>query len=447
MRLRPPTHAGLTVLILRADLAVTMDGDLGIVADPELVIDDGQIVSVAPRRRGPDEVQTADADVVDLPGRWLLPGLVNAHTHAAMSLLRGYADDVPLDRWLEDRIWPVEANLDADHIHAGTLLAATEMLAGGVTTFADMYLHMDGAAEAVRTVGSRAILAPGLLEALGPMDETLAAAVDFVQRWDGGADGRIRVHLGPHGVYTCPPGFLRDIADTARDLDVRLHMHLSETRGEVEGSRERFGASPVQVAADAGILDAGCLAAHAVWVDGTDIALLVEADAGVSHNPRSNMKLASGVAPVGRLRSAGIPVGLGTDGAASTNQLTMLEEMRTASLLQKVTRSDATQLPAAEVLRMATIEGARALGAADAIGSLTPGKRADVVVLRPDRAGTTPVHDPLSTIVYSAQDQDVERVYCDGRLVVDAGRVVTVDVDEVRRDASRHALRLVDVAT
>lgn len=447
MRVRPATLADVTVLILRADLAVTMDDDLGVVADPEIAIDDGLIVSVTPRGDGPAAGHGTDAEVVDLPGRWLLPGLVNAHTHAAMSLLRGYADDLPLERWLADHIWPIEANLDVDHIHAGTLLAATEMLAGGVTTFADMYLHMDGAAEAVRTVGCRAILAPGLLEALGPMDETLAAAVDFAQRWDGGADGRIRVHLGPHGVYTCPPGFLRDIADAARDLGLRLHMHLAETRGEVEASRERFGATPVQVAADAGILDAGCLAAHAVWVDDSDIDLLAETGAGVSHNPRSNMKLASGVAPVGLLRSAGIPVGIGTDGAASTNQLTMLEEMRTASLLQKVTRSDATQLPAAEVLRMATIEGARALGTGDTIGTLTPGKRADVVALRPDRAGTTPVHDPLSTIVYSAQDQDIDRVYCDGRLVVDGGQVVTVDVGEVRREANRHALRLVDAAT
>ncbi len=441
----------MTVQILRADLAVTMDDELGVISNPEITIEDGRIVSIDARGAGrgarvpadPRDIPQ-DAESVDLPGRWLIPGFVNAHTHAAMTLLRGFADDLPLDRWLADRIWPVEAHLDVDHIHAGTLLAATEMLAGGVTTFADMYLHMDGAAEAVQEVGARAVLSPGLLEALGPMDETMASAVDFARRWHGGADGRITVKLGPHGVYTCPPAFLRDIADAARDLGIGLHMHLSETRDEVEGARERFGASPVQVAADAGILAAGCLAAHAVWVDDVDISVLAESGAGVSHNPRSNMKLASGIAPVDRLRAAGIPVGLGTDGAASANQLTMLEEMRTASLLQKVSRSDATLLPAAESLRMATLDGARALGLQDEIGSLSPGKRADIVVLRPDRAGTTPVHDPLSTVVYSAQDQDVEMVFCDGRLVVDHGRAVTVDLEEVRREANRHALRLVD---
>lgn len=432
----------MTVRVLRADLAVTMDDDLGVIPDAELVVADGRIASVGPRGTAvPD-----GAEIEEFPGRWLLPGFVNAHTHAAMSLLRGYADDLPLERWLGERIWPVEAHLDEDHIHSGTLLAATEMLAGGVTTFADMYLYMDGAAEAVRVAGGRAVLAPGLLEALGPMDETLAAAVDFAQRWDGAEDGRIRVNLGPHGVYTCPAGFLRDIADAARDLGIRLHMHLSETRSEVDGSREQHGGTPVQVAADAGILEAGCLAAHAVWVDDRDIALLAEAGAGVSHNPRSNMKLASGVAPVDQLRSAGIPVGLGTDGAASTNQLTMLEEMRTASLLQKVSRTDATLLPARTVLRMATLDGALALGLGDEIGSLTPGKRADIIVLRPDRAGTTPVHDPCSTIVYSCQDQDVERAYCDGRAVVADGQVTTVDIDEVRRDAVKHARRLVQAA-
>lgn len=433
--------------ILRADLALTMDDELGTVAHPEVVVEDGRIAAV--RSRGARDTrpgEPADGEVVDLPGRWLLPGFVNAHTHAAMALLRGYADDLPLERWLTERIWPVEAHLDVDHVHAGTMLAAAEMLAGGVTTFADMYLHLDGAAEAVATIGGRAALAPGLLEALGPTDETLAAAAAFVRRWDGAADGRIRADLGPHSVYTCPEPFLREIAAAARDLGARVHIHLSETAAEVRRARERTGATPVQLAADTGILDAGCLAAHAVWVDDADIDLLASSGTGVVHNARSNMKLASGVAPVDALRAAGIPVGLGTDGAASTNQLTVLEEMRAASLLQKVTRDDATVLPAATVLRMATIEAAHAIGWGVQIGSLTPGKRADVVVLRPDRAGTSPVHDPRSTVVYSAQDRDVERVYCDGRLVVDDGRVVTVDVEEVIREADRHARQLVAAA-
>lgn len=437
--------------ILRGALAVTMDPELGLVTDPEIVIADGRIRSVRSRNDPPPTPDEADhgragATVMDLPGRWLLPGLVNAHTHAAMTLLRGFADDLPLRRWLEERIWPVERHIDEVDVHAGTLLAAAELLAGGVTTMADMYLHMDGAAEAVSTAGMRAVLSPGLFETLGPPEEILADAAGFARRWHGAAGGRITVQLAPHAVYTCPPALLSEIVAAARDLEVGLHIHLSETRQEVEEARERWGRSPVQLAADLGVLEAGCLAAHCVWVDEVDIALLEEAGTGIAHNPRSNMKLASGVAPVADLLARSLPVGLGTDGAASTNQLTLFEEMRAASLLQKITAEDPTALPAGDVLQMATRGGAQALGLGDEVGSLTPGKRADVVVLDLDRAGHWPVHDPLSTIVYSVQDQDVEWVLCDGRPVAREGEPLAFSLQDARRRARRCARSLVDRA-
>lgn len=440
--------------VLRGALALTMDRDLGVVADPEIVLEAGRIVSVRSRRDGEGVGAAGDrggtergADrVVDLPGRWFLPGLINAHTHAAMTLLRGFADDLPLDMWLEERIWPVERHVDRAAVRAGTLLAAGEMLAGGVTTFADMYLYMDGAAEAVEEAGIRASLAPGLFEAMGPTDETLDHAVDFARRWHGAAGGRITVKLAPHAVYTCSPEFLDKIAAAARDAGVGTHIHLSETRGEVERVRERYGASPVAVAARAGVLEAECVAAHCVWVDGDDIRLLHQAGAGVAHNPRSNMKLASGVAPVGALLEAGIPVGLGTDGAASTNQLTLFEEMRAASLLHKVTREDPTVLPAGTMLEMATLGGARALGLDAEIGSLTPGKRADVVAVRTDRAGILPVHDPWSTVVYSMQDQDVEWVFCDGVPVARDGDPLAFSVADARDEARACVDRLLSEA-
>lgn len=474
--------------VLRADLALTMDPGLGVVTDPEVVLEDGLIAEVrslsaatpagSARDRGPgpespphphsgsgrgaasgsvpgsgpaDPAPAPDADtddpwVLDLPGRWLLPGLVNAHTHAAMTLLRGYADDLPLEVWLEDRIWPVERYMDVEAVHAGTLLGAGEMLAGGVTTLADMYLYMDGAAAAVRTAGIRAVLGVGLFKAMGPTEETLEQAVEVVRRWDGAAGGRIRVDLAPHAVYTCPPEFLAEIVAAARDLGARLHIHLSESRGEVERVRESFGASPVAVAAEAGVLEVPCLAAHCVWVDEEDRKLLAEAGTGVAHCPRSNMKLASGVAPVPELLEAGIPVGLGTDGAASANQLTVFEEMRIASLLQKVTRGDPTALPAQQVVEMATLGGARALGLDGEVGSLTPGKRADLAVLRLDRAGILPVHDPWSTVAYAAQDQDVEWVFCDGRPVARGGQPLAFSVKEARAEARRVTVRLLDRA-
>ncbi len=456
--------------VVRADLALTMDPDLGVVERPELVIDDGRIVSLrsldadaapdgltatthvpdgAADGRAPargEEEREEEVWELDLPGRFLIPGLVNSHTHAAMTLLRGYSDDLPLKEWLEERIWPAERHVDVDDVRAGALLATAEMLAAGVTTFVDMYIHMDGVAEAVEQAGIRAVLSPGLFSAAGPLDETVERVVGFVRRWHGGADGRISAMLGPHAVYTCTPELLRAAAEAARDLGVGLHMHLSETHLEVEQARAEHGASPIAIAAETGVLDAGAIAAHCVWVDDADIGLLAEAGTGVAHNARSNMKLASGVAPVGRLLDAGIDVGLGTDGAASTNQVTMFEELRAASLLQKVTNDDPTALPAETVLAMATIGGARVLGLDGEIGSLTPGKRADLVVLRLDRPGTLPWHDPWSAVVYSAQDQDAEWVFCDGRAVAYDGRPLEFELPALREDVQRRARRIAEAA-
>jgi 5-methylthioadenosine/S-adenosylhomocysteine deaminase len=436
--------------VIRAGVALTMDPDLGVVEEPEITIDAQRIVSVRSRVGGDAGERSDDADLdedvweLDLPGRIVLPGFVNAHTHAGMTLLRGYADDMPLKEWLEERIWPAERHVNEEDVHAGTLLAAAEMLAGGVTTFADMYIHMNGAAEAVERAGIRAVLGPGLFSALGPVEESVERVAEFHDRWDGGADGRIRVVFAPHAVYTCTPELLREAADAARERGTGCHIHLSETRFEVESAREEHGMSPIALAAETGVLGTACVAAHCVWVTAEDVRMLREAGAGVAHNPRSNMKLASGIAPVGDLLGAGIPLGLGTDGAASTNQLTMLEEMRTACLLQKVSRQDPTSLPAATVLEMATIGGARALRLDDEIGSLTPGKRADLLTLRLERPGTTPVHDPFSAVVYSAQDQDVEWVFCDGTAVGHDGRPLEFEPEPVLEDVQRRARRIVE---
>lgn len=436
--------------VIRTGVALTMDPDLGVIEEPEITIEGQHIISVRSRTCDdpgpPPEGADLDEDVweLDLPDRVVLPGFVNAHTHAGMTLMRGFADDMPLKEWLEERIWPAERHVDEDDVHAGTLLAAAEMLAGGVTTFADMYIHMDGAAQAVEEAGARAVLGPGLFSALGPVEESVERVADFHDRWDGAADGRIRVVFAPHAVYTCTPELLREAADAARERGTGCHIHLSETRFEVESAREEHGMSPVALAAETGVLETACVAAHCVWVTADDVRLLRDAGAGVAHNPRSNMKLASGIAPVGDLLGAGIPVGLGTDGAASTNQLTMLEEMRAACLLQKVSREDPTALPAEAVLEMATIGGARALRLDDEVGSLTPGKRADLLTLRLDRPGTTPVHDPFSAVVYSAQDQDVEWVFCDGTAVAHDGRPLEFELPPVREDVLTRARAIVE---
>jgi 5-methylthioadenosine/S-adenosylhomocysteine deaminase len=430
--------------VIRAALALTMDPGLGLVHDPVLVIDGGVIRAIGPQA---EVTEPQGASVVDLPDRWLLPGLVNAHTHAPMTLMRGYADDLPLRRWLEERIWPLERHLTDEDVHTGARLACAEMAAAGVTTFSDMYVRMDAVAEAVQAAGSRAVLASGIFEALGTMDEALEAATRFATAWDGAADGRIRTRLAPHAPYTCPPQWMREVAAAAHELGVGTHIHLAETRDEVEEARETWGASPIAVTAEAGVLDRDCVAAHCVWVDDEDIQLLAETGAAVAHCPRSNMKLASGIAPVTRLGERGVTVAIGTDGAASTNQLTMFEEMRHAALLQKVTQRDPTAMPAETVLRMATLDGARALGLADRIGSLTAGKRADLFALRVDRLGVLPAHDPFSTVVYAVQDRDVERVWIDGAEVARDGAPSGLDAERLRAEVDDRVRRLVARAT
>jgi 5-methylthioadenosine/S-adenosylhomocysteine deaminase len=429
--------------VIRAGLALTVDDALGTIEDPVVVIEDGRIAAIG---RHSEIGEPEDAETVDLPGRWLLPGFVNAHTHAPMTLLRGYADDLPLDRWLTERIWPLEAHLSDADIRAGTRLACAEMLAAGVTTFADMYVRMDAVADAVAEVGSRAVLGSGIFEAFTTMEKALEEAVRFSRACEGAAEGRITTRLAPHAPYTCPPEWLAKVADAAAELGVGTHIHLAETREELEGARQRWDASPVAATAGAGLLERDCLAAHCIWVDDADIALLRDAGASVAHCPRSNTKLASGVAPVVDLLDAGVTVGLSTDGAASAGQLTMFEEMRHASLLQKASREDPTALPAATVLEMATLGGARAVGLGEEVGSLTPGKRADLLALRPARPGLRPRHDPVSTVVYSAQDRDVERVWVDGVEVARDGATTRVDPGAVCADADRRMGELLDRA-
>ncbi len=390
-----------------------------------------------------------EARVVDGRGKLCLPGLVNAHCHAAMTLLRGYADDMLLMPWLTEKIWPLEARLTGEDVYWGTLLACCEMLRAGVTAFADMYFFMDEAARACEEAGIRASLSVGMIGAAPDGSvapdawDKLGRAADFCRRWEGAAGGRITTMLGPHAPYTCPPAFLRRVGERAAELGVPVHIHLSETREEVERCRAEHGRSPVALAASLGLLEVPLLAAHCVHVDEADMELLAGMRGGVAHNPISNMKLASGVAPVAAMLRAGVPVALGTDGAASTNALGLFEEMRACSLLQKVTTGDPTVVPAARALELATVGGARALGLGDRLGRLAPGRLADLVLLDLAGARLTPLHDPWSLAVYSAQDGDVDTVVVAGRVVVEGGRLLTVDEAEVRREAARRAAALV----
>src|SRR4051794_14315599 len=390
------------------------------------------------------------AETIDCGGRLVMPGLVNAHTHVPMSLLRGLADDLRLDVWLMGYMMPVErAFVNPDFVRLGTRLACAEMIRSGVTCFADMYYFEDAIAEATAAAGMRALCAQTVLRFPTPdassYEESLARAGEFIQRRRG--HPLIVPGPAPHAPYTCTPEILRACAELAVEFDVPLHIHLSETAQEVDDSRRVNGMPIVPWVKRHGLFDARVLAAHCVHVDDGEMRALKNGNAGVAHNPSSNLKLAAGVAPVSRMLDLGVNVGIGTDGAASNNDLDMFEEMRLAALLAKGTSGDPTAIPARTALAMATRIGAAAMHMDHLTGSLEPGKRADLIVLDLDRPHNVPAfgHDPngiYSRIVYAAKSTDVVDVMCNGRWLMRDRALLTLDEDELRRAAGGEASRV-----
>jgi 5-methylthioadenosine/S-adenosylhomocysteine deaminase len=321
-------------------------------------------------------------------------------------------------RWLEEKIFPFEARLTGEHIYWGTKLAILEMVKSGTTCFADMYFFMDRVAEAVKESGMRALLARGMTGTIPENQASLDESRALFEQYHGSAEGRIRIWLGPHAPYTCSPDFLRQCAALAGELNTGIHIHIAETRGEYDDIMRQHHKTPIAYLASLGLLEQPLLAAHGVYIDEADMELLRGRRVSIAHNPESNMKLASGVAPVTRLLQAGINVSLGTDGASSNNDLSMLTEMRSASLLQKVHLADSTVLPAEQTLALATVNGAQALGWEEAIGRLAPGYQADLVLVRTDSVNMTPMHQAVSNLVYSASDQDVDTVMVAGKIIL-----------------------------
>lgn len=417
---------------------IPMDGASQIIEKGYIVIENDVIIAI-----GSGETETAGCDkVIEGQNKVVLPGFINTHTHAAMTLLRGYADDLPLKEWLETKIWPLEDRLTPDDIYWGTMLAMIEMIKSGTTTFADMYFSMDEVAQAVEKSGMRACLSRGMIGA-GPMSEqAITDSIELVKKWHNQGDGRITVMLGPHAPYTCPPEYLSRVAELAADLGVGVHIHVAETLGEVADMAAQYGKTPVKILKDTGLLKNHVLAAHCVHLSEEDIALLSESGAAVAHNPESNMKLASGIAPVPKLLAAGIPVALGTDGASSNNDLDMMQEMRTCALLHKVSTMDPTVLPAYKALEMATVNGAQALGLNGQIGALKKGYKADMIIIDLHAAHQIPRYDITANLVYSGQASDVETVIINGRVIMENRQFITLDQEEIMRQAQRIAARL-----
>ena len=395
------------------------------------------------REIGPDLAADGD-ETLDAENSLVTPGFVNAHCHVAMTLLRGYADDKPLEAWLQEDVWPVEAELDAETVRAGTELGLLEMIRSGTTAFADMYFFVPTIADAVAEAGLRARLGHGVIsvakddeEAREDAREGLAVAEEI----DGMADGRISSAFMPHSLTTVDGQYLEEFVPQARDLGVPVHYHANETADEVTPIVEEEGMRPLAYAAEKGMLEPEDFLAHGVHVDDSEIELLAEAGTSVVHCPASNMKLASGMAPVQRMREAGVTVGLGTDGAASNNDLSMLDEARDAAMLGKLATDDASAVPAEAVVEMMTRGSADAIGLET--GRLEAGAPADVAVLDLESAHLTPRHDLVSHLAYAAAAADVRHTVCDGQVLMRDREVLTLEADAVRERASEAADELI----
>ena len=412
--------------------------------------DDGTILAVGADEDDSGDVAAAVDDAteaLDATNGLVIPGLVNAHTHVSMTLLRGYADDKPLDAWLREDIWPVEAALTDDDIAVGAELGVLEMIRSGTTAFADMYFAMDRVAAVVERAGVRARLGRGVVtvtksdaEAAADVDESLSFATSF----DGAADGRIRTAFMPHSLTTVDESHLREGIEQATAAGVPVHLHANETRDEVEPIVDERGERPLAYADSVGALGSDAFLAHCVHIDDSEIGLLAETGTAAVHCPASNMKLASGMAPVQRLHEAGVTVALGTDGAASNNDLDLFDEMRDAAMVGKLAAGDASAVPAEAVVEMATAAGADALGLPG--GRIAPGAAADLAVVDLGAAHLTPVHDPVSQLAYAARGSDVRHTVCDGQVLMRDREVLTLDAESIRERAAVAARDLVDRA-
>lgn len=390
------------------------------------------------------DISCESADkVIDAEGKILMPGLVNTHTHVSMSLFRGLADDLELDQWLNDYIWPTEAHLNGEYCYIGALLGAVEFIKSGTTTFNDMYFYMEDVARAVQDSGIRACLSYGMID-FGDSEKReneITQNLQLFENCNDSCEGRIKVFLGPHAPYTASKELLIKVRELADKLNTRIHIHVSETQKEVEDIVRQTGLRPFQYLDSINFLGPDVIAAHSVWLNDDEIEIIKKNNVKISHNPCSNMKLASGIAPVAEMIDKGICVSIGTDGAASNNNLDLIEEMKTASLLQKVDTLNPEVLNALETVAMGTIEGARALGLEDEIGSIEVGKKADIILIDTDNANMTPDSTQLeSNIVYAANGFNVDTTICNGKVLMENRKLVDLDEEEIYRKA-RQAIK------
>ncbi len=431
-------------LLVSGGTVVTMDSTKRVIEDGSVAVRGDAIVAVGTRQE--IESRYEAARTIDAHGKIVMPGLINSHAHAAMSLFRGIADDLSLDDWLRKYIFPAEArNVTEDFAAWGTKLSLLEMLRGGITTYADMYYFEDAVARVTKEAGMRGVLGETIIDFPAPDNKTLDQAYAYTQKfldhWKG--DPLIVAAVAPHSIYTCSEKTLEDSAALARKNGAPILIHIAEAPFELEQSRAKHGLTPVAYLGKLGILGPDVLGAHCIHVNSADIATLAHFGVGCSHNPSSNMKTAAGVMPVIEMLAAGVPVGLATDGAASNNNQDLFEEMDLAAKLQKISRMDPRALPAAQVVEMATIGGARALHLEKRIGSLEPGKQADLIIVDTSAPHATPMYNVYSELVFALKATDVRTVLIAGRVIMVERKMLTLNEAEILQKAREYQKQIV----
>jgi len=425
---------------------VTLNNENSIIENGAFVVEDGKFLDVGEYQKIKDNY--SNHKKINLESKIVIPGLINTHTHIPMVLFRGLADDLPLKQWLENYIWPMEKKMiDRDFIKWGSLLGMMEMISTGTTTFADMYFYEEEIARLVKKAGMRASLGEGIIQFATPdannPEENIERFKMLTRKWKD--DENIKISMCAHSPYTCSKDLLLQTKLLADKYNSVYHIHLAETKNEksmIENNKSQV--SPVKYLNDIGILDENVLAAHAVWTDEEDTDIIKKNNVSVVHNASSNLKLGSGIAPIIDYIDSNINVSIGTDGAASNNTLNMFNEMRLISLIHKGVNLEPTALPASQVLKMATVNGARSLGWEDKIGSIEKNKHADFVVVNRDKLNMKPMYNPISHLVYAANGSEVERVYAGGKLLYNNGEFENIDKNEVLKNVEKISKRIVD---
>ena len=381
-------------------------------------------------------------NIIDGRGKFATAGFVNAHTHASMTLLRSYSDDKALMDWLQKDIWPIEEKMKRADIYWGAALAAVEMIRGGTTTFMDMYgPNMEEVAKVVEESGMRGVLCRGIIGIFNG-EEKLQTNVELYKNFNGAANGRIKVMFGPHAIYTCPPDFLKKIAEVAGHFGAEIHMHMNETLDEINDCMKNYGKRPFEVVAETGLLDLGFLAAHCVHLSDNEIEIMRKKNVRVAHNPGSNLKLASGISPVTKMLKNNLIVGIGTDGASSNNNLNMLEEIRLTALISKVEQMSPLVIPADIALKMGTEEGAKAVGFKN-IGKIEKDYKADIVLWDMSGVEWQPNYNPISLLVYSANNSSADTVIVAGKILMQNRELKTLDEEKIISEFNSCANRLI----